>query len=251
MAHSIKRIRTSRARRPVWAGKTSLAEALLAKAGAIPAAGSVERGTTVGDYTPLEKQLQHSLKLAVASFDFQEAKIHLLDTPGYPDFLGHALPGARRGRDRRGRDQRAERHRDDDRPLPAGGGEARPRRLIVINKIDADNVDLESLLERIQQAFGKECLPLNLPAGGRGKVSDCFFAPSGEADFSSVEEAHRKLVDQVVEVDEKLMEKYLEKGEVSPEELHEPLERALREGHLIPVVFVPRRPAPASASCST
>ncbi|HYX67332.1 MAG TPA: elongation factor G, partial [Burkholderiales bacterium] len=57
------------------------------------------------------------------------------------------------------------------------------------------------------------------------------------ADFSSVEEAHRRLIDQVVEVDEKLMETYLEKGEVTPEELHEPLERALREGHLIPVVF--------------
>ena len=107
----------------------------------------------------------------------------------------------------------------------------------MVNEIDADNVDLENLLEQIQAAFGKECLPLNLPAGKRSKVSDCFFAPSGEADFSSVEEAHRKLVDQVVEVDEKLMEQYLEKGEVSPDELHEPLERALREGHLIPVVF--------------
>src|SRR5687768_1020258 len=111
-------------------------------------------------------------------------------------------------------------------------------RLVIVNKIDADNVDLEGLLGRIQEAFGKECLPLNLPAAGRSKVSDCFFAPSGEADFSSVDEAHRRLVDQVVEVDEKLMEKYLEKGEVSPDELHEPLERALREGHLIPVVFV-------------
>src|SRR5205085_825070 len=110
-------------------------------------------------------------------------------------------------------------------------------RLIVVNKIDADNVDCEELLERIQQAFGRECLPLNLPAGNRTRVSDCFFAPAGEADFSSVEQAHRKLIDQVVEVDEKLMEKYLEKGEVTPEELHEPLERALREGHLIPVVF--------------
>ena len=57
-------------------------------------------------------------------------------------------------------------------------------RLIVVNKIDADNVDLEGLLERIQEAFGKECLPLNLPAAKRSKVSDCFFAPSGEADFS-------------------------------------------------------------------
>src|SRR5207302_1237452 len=76
------------------AGKTTLAEALLAKAGAIPAAGSVERGTTVCDYTPLEKQLQHSLKLAVASFDAktngEATRIHLLDTPGYPDFLGQS-----------------------------------------------------------------------------------------------------------------------------------------------------------------
>jgi elongation factor G len=219
------------------AGKTSLAEALLAKAGAIPAAGSVERGTTVCDYTPLEKQLQHSLKLAVASFDCQEHRIHLLDTPGYPDFLGHALPAlaavetagivinAQNGLEMMtGRFLQWAAKRGLD-------------RLIIVNKIDAENVELEGLLEQIQQAFGKECLPLNLPAAGRSKVSDCFFAPSGEADFSSVEEAHRKLVDQVVEVDEKLMEAYLEKGEVSPDELHEPLERALREGHLIPVVF--------------
>src|SRR4029079_784286 len=87
------------------------------------------------------------------------------------------------------------------------------------------------------QTFGKECLPLNLPADGCRKVSDAFFAPSGDADFSSVEDAHRRLIDQVVEVDENLTEKYLEKGEVTPEELHEPLEQAMREGHLIPVVF--------------
>jgi elongation factor G len=110
-------------------------------------------------------------------------------------------------------------------------------RLIIVNKIDAENADLPGLLEKIQQAFGKECLPLNLPAQQASRVSDCFFAPAGEADFSSVGEAHGKLVDQVVEVDEKLMATYLEKGEVSPEELHEPLERAMREGHLIPVVF--------------
>jgi elongation factor G len=114
-------------------------------------------------------------------------------------------------------------------------------RLVIVNRIDAENVDLEGLLERIQQAFGKECLPLNLPAAKATKVSDCFFAPAGESDFSSVAEAHQHLVDQVVEVDEKLMATYLEKGEVSPEELHEPLERAMREGHLIPVVFCSAR----------
>ena len=241
MSNPIERIRTIALVGQSGAGKTTLAEALLARAGAIPAAGSVERGTTVCDYTPLEKQLQHSLKLAVASFDAktngEATRIHLLDTPGYPDFLGQSLPAlaavetaaivinAQNGIEMMtGRFMQWAAKRGLD-------------RLVIVNKIDADNVDLEDLLERIQQTFGKECLPLNLPAGNHSKVSDCFFAPSGEADFSSVDEAHRKLVDQVVEVDEKLMEAYLEKGEVTPEELHAPLERALREGHLIPVVF--------------
>jgi elongation factor G len=245
VAHSIKRIRTMALVGQSGSGKTSLAEALLAAAGAIPAAGSVERGTTVCDYTALEKQLQHSLKLAVASFDASTdgnaARVHLLDTPGYPDFLGHALPAlaavetaaivvnAQNGIEMMtGRFMQWAAKRGLD-------------RLIIVNKIDADNVDMEGLLERIQQAFGKECLPLNLPAANRTKVSDCFFSPAGESDFSSVEQAHRRLVDQVVEIDEKLMETYLEKGEVTADELHEPLERALREGHLIPVVFTSAR----------
>jgi elongation factor G len=239
--NSIKRIRTIALVGQAGSGKTSLAEALLAKAGAIPAAGSVERGTTVCDYTPLEKELQHSLKLAVASFDArvegEPTRIHLLDTPGYPDFSGHALPAlaavetaaivinAQNGIEMMsGRFMQWAQKRGLD-------------RMVIVNKIDAENVGLEALLERIQQAFGKECLPLNLPAGNRSKVSDCFFAPAGDADFSSVAEAHGRLIDQVVEVDEKLMERYLEKGEVTPDELHEPLERALREGHLIPVLF--------------
>jgi elongation factor G len=243
VTNSIKHIRTIALVGQAGSGKTSLAEALLAKAGAVPAAGSVERGTTTTDYSPLEKQLHHSLKLAVASFDAkvegeeEPTHVHLLDTPGYPDFLGHALPAlaavetaaivinAQNGIEMMtGRFMQYAQKRGLD-------------RMIIVNRIDGPNVDCADLLERIQQAFGKECLPLNLPAADRTKVSDCFFAPSGEADFSSVEECHRRLVEQVVEVDETLMEKYLEKGEVTPEELHEPLERALREGHLIPVVF--------------
>lgn len=239
--HAIKHLRTIALVGQAGSGKTSLAEALLARAGAVPAAGSVERGSTVCDYTPLEKQLQHSLKLAVASFEVPNGEaptvIHLLDTPGYADFLGHALPAlaavetaavvinAQNGIEMMtGRFLSWAAHRGLD-------------RLIIVNKIDADNVDLEGLLGEIQEAFGKECLPLNLPAAKATKVSDCFFAPSGEADFSSVEAAHRNLVDQVVEVDEKLMAEYLEKGEIEAEALHEPLEAAMREGHLIPVVF--------------
>jgi elongation factor G len=110
-------------------------------------------------------------------------------------------------------------------------------RMIVVNRIDAENADLPALLERIRQSVGKECLPINLPAKGGAAVVDCFFNPDGEADFSSVKEAHSALVDQVVEVDEALMAKYLEQGEVAPEQLHAPFEKALRDGHLIPVCF--------------
>ncbi len=222
-------------------GKTTLAEALLARAGAITTMGSVEKGTTVCDFDPLEKQYQHSLNASVVHLRHGETRVHLIDTPGLPDFAGRAI-GA----------------------LPAvetvaivvnaqNGVEmitsrmmqwARKRdlcRMIIVNKIDAENVDLPGLLARIQAAFGRECLPINLPADGGKRVVDCFFNPSGTADFSSAEAAHSALVDQVVEVDEELMAKYLEKGEVAPGELHAPFEKALREGHLIPVCFVSAR----------
>ena len=83
-------------------------------------------------------------------------------------------------------------------------------RMILINKIDAENADPEGVLRRVQEVFGKECLPINLPAHGRKDVVDCFFTPDGDSDFSSVKAAHSNLIDQVVEVDEELMSLYLE-----------------------------------------
>jgi len=114
-------------------------------------------------------------------------------------------------------------------------------RLIVINKIDAAEVDLPGLLAQIQATFGKECLPINLPDAGATKVVDCFFNREGHSDFGSVDAAHRALVEQVVDVDEALLDRYLNDGDVDPAELHAPLEQALREGHLIPVCFVSAR----------
>ena len=220
------------------AGKTTLIEALLAKAGAIAAPGSVQRGNTVCDYDPLEKEHLHSVKLALAHLEHAGMRVHLLDTPGYPDFMGQALCALDAVETvavvidaQKGIELTASRmmHWAQTRKLD---------RMIVVNKIDAPGVDLPGLLGEIQGAFGRECLPINLPAGAGTKVTDCFFNPGGEADFSSVAEAHRALVDQVVEVDEDLMNLYLEQGEVQPDQLHAPFEQALREGHLVPVCFV-------------
>jgi elongation factor G len=223
------------------AGKTTLAEALLAKAGAIPQPGSVERGTTVSDFDPLEKQYQHSLRSSLLHCEVNGTRIHLIDTPGFPDFIGQSI-GALDAVEtaavvinaQAGVEMIASRMID-------WSGKRRLCRLLVVNKIDAENVDLPALVAEIQSTFGRECLPINLPAEGGKRVVDCFFNPSGESDFSSVEIAHRALVDQVVEVDEELMALYLEQGDIEPEQLHAPFEKALREGHLVPICFVSAR----------
>jgi elongation factor G len=220
------------------AGKTTLAEALLHKAGVIPTPGSVEKGSTVCDFDPLEKEFMHSLASAIVNVEHRDTHIHLIDTPGYPDFLGQSLnalaaveTAAVVVNAQNGIEMVTQR-------MMQWARERGLCRMIVVNKIDAENVDLPALLASIQSVFGKECLPINLPADGGRRVVDCFFNPAGESDFSSVADAHSALVDQVVEVDEKLMELYLEQGEVSSEQLHAPFEQALRDGHLVPVCFV-------------
>ncbi len=222
-------------------GKTTLAEALLHRAGAIAAMGSVDRGSTVSDHDPLEKDFLHSLHTSVLHFEHQKTHVHLLDTPGFPDFVGQAI-GALDAVETVGVVINAQNGIEMIGSRMMSWAQKRGLcRLIIVNKIDAENINLEQLLTRIQDTFGKECLPINLPADGGKRVVDCFFNPSGDADFSSVEQAHQALIDQTVEVDEELMAKYLEQGEISPEELHAPFEKALREGHLVPVCFVSSR----------
>jgi elongation factor G len=222
-------------------GKTTLAEALLLKAGAIQAAGSVERGTTVSDFDPLEKTWQHSLRASVLHFETQETRVHMIDTPGFPDFIGQAI-GALDAVETAGVVVSASAGIEMiTSRMMDWAAKRKLCRLVIVNKIDAENVDLAQLLAAIQTSFGKECLPINLPADGGRRVVDCFFNPAGESDFSSVADAHRALVDQVVEVDEELMSLYLEQGEIAPDQLHAPFEKALRDGHLVPVCFVSAR----------
>lgn len=221
------------------AGKTTLAESLLAATGAITSRGSVEKGNTVCDFDPIEKELGHSLQASLVSFNWGGTRVHLIDTPGYPDFAGQAI-AALAAVDtvlvvinaQTGIELSTER-------MFTLAGERRLCRMIVVNKIDADNVDLPALVADIRERFGKQCLLLDLPAHHGQDVLELLGHDSGESDFASVSAAHRSLIDQLIEEDDSLMARYLEDGvDPGPEELHVPFVRALRAGHLIPILFV-------------
>ena len=224
------------------AGKTTLAEALLFHAGAIAARGSVEKGSTVCDFDAQEKSAGHSLNSALANFAWEGVHVHLIDTPGYPDFAGQAvaaLAGVETAivviNAQTGIELATERMM---RAAQARG----LARMIVINKIDADNVDLPGLVGEIRERFGKQCLLLDLPAHDRRDVVEVLEHAEGDADFDSIAHAHRELIDQLVEEDESLLARYLEEGkDPSAADLHAPFEKALREGHLVPVLFTSAR----------
>ena len=233
------------------AGKTMLFEALLHAGGAIQTAGSIERGTTVSDYDPIEKERGHSIDAAIASIDTasDNAPVHvnLLDTPGYPDFRGPTLStlaavetvaivcdagaGVEYG----------------TRRMMEYAKARNLCRVIIVNKIDHAEADSARLLEALREAFGPEVLPLNLPADGGTRVVDCFGYSGklgeGDSDLGPVADWHQKILDQVVEVNETVMDHYLDLGEdgLSGQELHDAFEQCLREGHLVPVCFVSAR----------
>ncbi|QOI99798.1 MAG: elongation factor G [Phycisphaeraceae bacterium] len=227
-------------------GKTMITERLLYAAGATKRLGSIQEGNTVSDFTEDERHHQHSLQPAFVHFDYEGHEVHLIDTPGLPDFIGHAIacfPAAETIAVTldpiKGIDSVARR-------LMAVAEKRRIPRMIVVNKIDDPNTDLPGLVASIRETFGAVCLPINLPAANATKVINVFEhdghdAAGDDTDFSSVHEAHKQIVEQVIEVDDELTMEYLEKGEgagFDPEKLHAAFEKALEQAHLIPVCFV-------------
>ena len=219
------------------AGKTTLIEALLEKSGTIGEAGTIDRGTMTTDHDPLEQEFKHSLDSAIASLDYEGMHLNMIDTAGFPDFRGPTLSGMTATETTAVVINAHNGIELSTRRLMRRAKRRRLCRIIVINKIDQEGVNLERVLTDIQHEFGTECLPINLPSEGFSKIRDCFFGEDGETDILSLSDAHEAIIDQVVEVNEALMEKYLEGETLSRDELHDAFEQALREGHLVPICF--------------
>jgi len=219
-------------------GKTTLVEAVLAHVGQLSRQGSVEEGNTVCDFEPEEKAHGHSINTAFVHFEHEGREITLADTPGFPDMVGQTLAvlpavecaaivvSADKGIQTMTRRMMQV---VQDRNLP---------HIIIVNKIDEHLDDLEALLGSLKETFGGEVLPINLPTPDGDDLVDLWEKTEGSVAFSSVVEAHQQLVDQCVESDESLMETYLAQGHLTPEQLHDAFEAALRQAHLVPVCFV-------------
>jgi elongation factor G len=219
------------------AGKTTLAEALLHRCGAITRMGSVESESTQSDFEPEAKSHHHSTSASVLFALHEGREINIIDTPGHPELIGAALSclaaaetavvvvDASAGVD------------FHTRRLYHAAGEAGLARMIVVNKIDQAPAGLSGLVDKLKSAFGSAVHCINLPTQGGRDVIDCFDHEAGESDFGDVTGIHREMLESAIEVDDAVLERYLSGEAIDLEELRRCFVKAMNAGHLVPVLF--------------
>src|SRR5258706_3496951 len=218
-------------------GKTTLADALLFTSGTVNRKAAVADGSSFSDFEKEEKEHGHSIFSSILHADYEGKRINLIDTPGSPDLIGQAIAcmpavetvavviNAQNGIE------------VVTRRIMEAARDRNLCRAIIINKMDMPEVHLEDLVQQIRDAFGNECLPIDLPASGGKGVVEWLLNTDGAADFDTVRRCHAAILDQIVEMDENLMEKYLGGEEPDYGALHVPFEQAMDEGHVIPILF--------------
>jgi elongation factor G len=218
------------------AGKTSLGEALLHKAGMTNRLGSVADKTSILDFTEEEKERGSSQHSALCFLEHKGVHANLIDTPGSLAFAGEAIASLSAAECAVVVVSASAGIQVNTRKMYERAREFGLGVWFVINHIDAANVDLADVLSAIQEAFGQQCVPLTLPCDGAKGVIDCFAHDSGDSDFGSVEEAHTGIIEAVVGADDELMEKYFG-GELSEEETKAAAAKAVARGEFMPVFF--------------
>ncbi len=232
------------------AGKTSTAEAMLFAAGAINRLGRVEEGTTTSDYEPDEIKRRISINLSVLPFEWKGTKITLIDTPGYPDFVGEVRAGIRVSEGAVVMVCAASGVEVGTEMVWTHSKEAELPRLIFVNRMDRENADFYRTVKDIQTKFGSRCIPIQLPIGAHETfegIVDLLTKKSyigsaaKEAEIpaslqSQVASFREKLVEAVAEIDDKLIEKYLGGEELSQEELSKGLRDSMIAGKIVPIL---------------
>ncbi len=224
------------------AGKTTLAEAMLHRCGAISRMGSVEDATTTSDYEPEAKEHRHSTNSSLLFATSNKREINVIDTPGHPEFIGYALaalPAVETALIVVNANTGVELN---TRRLFHAAGEAGLARMLVINKIDAVSpAVLKDRVRELKEIFGATVHCINLPTKGAKDVVDCFDEEAGAADLFSVGEVHREMLESTIDVDDAKLEKYLSGERIPLDELRATFVKAMTQGHVVPVLFTSAR----------
>jgi elongation factor G len=222
-------------------GKTMLAEAILHKSGQINRLGTIEDKTTVSDFDDEEKQRQHSIHSSLLYANYKDKLINIIDTPGYPDFVGAALQSIVAAESALVVISASAGIEVNTRKLFAAATSAGKARIIVVSKIDAENTDLAGLIKNIRDTFGSRCRCANLPTADKSSVIDCIANDSGDSQVMDVAQAHTALIESIIEADDDLMESYLGGEEISADKIAEVFVKALVAGTIVPILFVNSR----------
>jgi elongation factor G len=231
------------------AGKTSLAEFMLFTSGAIQRLGSVADGTTTSDYDPLEVERHMGINLSLLPIQWQGMKLNIIDTPGYADFIGEARSGLRVTEGAIIVICAASGVEVGTEQMWSDAEKGNLPRLIFVNKMDRDNADFFSTLKGIQAKLSPKCLPLQLPIGSQKDFQGIIDlvtmkayigADSQESEIPSAlrekaEASREKLVEAAVEIDDELINKYLEGEAISNEEILAAIRKSTIAGKLVPV----------------
>ncbi len=221
-------------------GKTSLVDALLFVAGAVGRKGSPDDGTSLLDADDEEKSRKHTIDTHVAHLDWHGKRYNLIDSPGYPDFMGQAISAMHNVENaaividaRRGIEMNTRRMFD-------AAGTAGVARLIVLTKLDADGIDFDKLVASIKETFGKHVVLTEVPCVENGKLAGVVeLLHADETDvkgaIGDVEALRADLIERIVETDDEMLAGFLE-GKIPPvSELAHTLELAASDGKIVPI----------------
>jgi elongation factor G len=221
-------------------GKTTIADALLTLTKTVTSSHSVDDGTSICDFDPEEKSHKYSIEASCVHFSHAGKHYNLIDTPGYPDFIGQTI-GAMNAVDtaivvvnaQSGIEVNTRRVFKESEALGLG-------RMICISKMDAENIEFEALIRDIQELWGNRCVLLNVPVGHggdfKGVVSTLRVPDSTDGALIDPASISEPLLESIIEVDEAVMEQYFEGNMPGDADLSRLIVRAVKEGTLIPIV---------------
>lgn len=224
------------------AGKTTLVDHLLMESGTVSGKPSVDAGTSICDFDEEEKHHKHSIESSMVHLDHAGKRINIIDCPGYPDFIGQMIGALRAVETVLIAIDAHSGIKVNTRRAWNEAGKAGCGRIIVITKLDSENIDFPGLVSTIKEVFGSGCALLNVPIGlgeSLTGVINTLQLPAGANGAAIDPKAiHEALVESIIEVDEKVMERYFEGEMPTPEELSKLMVKAVAAGTLTPIVCV-------------